>query len=103
MARHAAASSTARAARGTGSIAAALAVLSLGLVLCSMPWLWLGMGLAILAVTAGWTTYRHPALPGWVRLVGAASSSVALLAVVLATTRVALSIAAVTRLEQMLS
>lgn len=105
MARHAAdaASTGGSLTRSfSGSLAAALAALSLGLVLCPMPWLWLGMGLAILAVTAGWTTYRHAELPGWTRLLGAASSSVALLAVVLATTRVALSLAAVSELERLL-
>ncbi len=86
-----------------GSLTAALALGSLGLVLCPMPWLWLGLGLGILAVTTGWTTYRHAGLPGWRRLVGVTSSAVALLAVALATTRVVLSIAAVARLERMLS
>jgi hypothetical protein len=102
-ARSPATSATSPARPGLSSaLPVALAALALGLVLCAMPWLWLGLGLGILAVTAGWTTYRHPGLTGGVRLAGAAASSVALLAVLLATTRVALSLAAVARLERML-
>jgi hypothetical protein len=86
----------------TAGVAVALALLSLVLVLCSMPWLWFGLGGGIAAITAGWTTYQHRSLPGAARLFGAAASSVGLLAVALATVRIALSIAATVRLERML-
>lgn len=83
-------------------VAASMSVLSLVLVLCSMPWLWFGLGGGIAAITAGWTTYQHRGLPGASRLLGAAASSVGLLAVLLATVRIALSIAATVRLERLL-
>lgn len=86
----------------TAGVAVVLALLSLVLVLCSMPWLWFGLGGGIAAITAGWTTYQHRGVPGSSRLFGAAASSVGLLAVALATVRIALSIAATVRLERML-
>ncbi len=89
--------------RRAGELTAALAALSLVLVLCPMPWLWLGTGGGIFAITAGWTTYRDAQAPGSARLLAAAGAAVALLAVTLAALRVALSIAATARLEQLLS
>ncbi len=86
-----------------GTLSLATSLLSLVLVLCPMPWLWLGLGLGIFSVTFGWTTYRRRDWAGSVRLFGAAATSVALLAVMLAGLRIALSFAAVLRLEQMLS
>lgn len=85
-----------------GELSLAASLLSLVLVLCPMPWLWLGLGLGLFSLTAGWTTYRRRDWAGAVRLFGAAATAVALLAVMLAGVRVALSFAAVLRLEQML-
>jgi hypothetical protein len=89
--------------RRAGELSAALALLSLVLASCPMPWLWLGLGGGIFAITAGFTTYRDGRLGGGVRLLAAAAAAVALLAVILAALRVALSIAATARLEQLLS
>lgn len=85
-----------------GELSLAASLLSLVLVLCPMPWLWLGLGLGLFSLTFGWTTYRRRDWTGAVRLFGAAATSVALLAVMLAGLRIALSFAAVLRLEQML-
>lgn len=85
-----------------GELCLGASLLSLVLALLPMPWLWLGLGLGIFSVTAGWTTYKRRDWAGSVRLFGAAATAVSLLAVVLAVLRVALSFAAVLRLEQML-
>lgn len=84
------------------NLAVGLALLSLGLCLGPMAGMWFGLGAGLVAITAGWTCYRHRGLPGVARLFGAASAAVALAAVTLATARVALSLAAAVHLERML-
>lgn len=84
------------------NLAVGLALLSLGLCLGPMAGMWFGLGAGIVAITAGWASYRHRGLPGVSRLFGAAAAAVALTAVTLATARVALSWAAAVHLERML-
>lgn len=84
------------------NLAVGLALLSLGLCLGPMAGMWFGLSAGLVAITAGWTCYRHRGLPGVARLFGAASAAVALAAVTLATARVALSLAAAVHLERML-
>lgn len=91
-----------RPADRTTKLAVGLALTSLGLCLGPMAGMWFGLGAGILAMTAGWSSYRHRGLPGAARLFGAASAAVAAAAVTLATARVALSVAAAIHLERML-
>lgn len=91
-----------RPADRTTSLAVGLALVSLGLCLGPMAGMWFGLGAGIVAITAGWTSYRHRGLPGASRLFGVASAAVALAAVSLAVVRVALSVAATVHLERML-
>jgi hypothetical protein len=84
------------------SLAPAIALLSLGLTLCPMPFLFFGLGLGILGITLGWTIYRRVTAPGPARLFGAGAVTISLFAVLLAATRITLSIVAAARLERML-
>lgn len=64
--------------------------------------MYLGMGLGGFAATMGALTYRRRDLDGWSRLAGAFAMTVALIALILASGRFALTWWAVGRLTEML-
>jgi hypothetical protein len=85
------------------ALAVALALVAAVAAFLPLPGIYLAMGTGLVAVTMGWLGWRRRTARGPLRLWAAAAITIALFALIVATTRYGLILAVIGRLQKMLS